>query len=112
MFTPDAYRCNCCGAEYEPAEFYEYCHSDGLGNLEFRCRCGSHEYTELVQCKFCHYNENPRKHKRLRWWHVCDDCLGAIVAEYNSALDGIAEDYREILRQIYDIKPIDMKEEM
>ena len=111
MFTPDVYKCTFCGAEYEPSEFYEYCHSDGLGQLEFRCSCGCHEYTPLVQCKFCHDTQDPRKNKRLRWWRVCDDCLGAIVAEYNSALDGIAEDYRKILEQIYDIRPINMEEE-
>ena len=107
MREPDAYRCDFCGAEYEPWEFQERCHRDEDGNYEFRCSCGCTEYTELMECKFCHGLHDIYKNKRLRWWHICDDCLGAVVTEYNSALDGIAEDYREILRQIYDITPIE-----
>ena len=45
--TPDAYRCDFCGSEYDPSEFFNYCHSDGLGNLEFRCHCGCHDYPRL-----------------------------------------------------------------
>lgn len=106
MREPDAYRCDFCGAEYEPWEFQERCHMDEDGNYEFRCSCGCTDYTELMECKFCHGLHDIYKNSRLRWWHICDDCLGAVVTEYNSALDGIAEDYREILRQIYDIEPI------
>ena len=105
--TPDAYRCDFCGAEYDPSEFFDYCHSDGLGNLEFRCHCGCHDYTELYQCKFCHYMESPLKHKYIDSDGICNDCLGAVVNEYNSALDGIAEDYRKILDRIYDIRRIE-----
>ena len=104
--TPDAYRCKKCGAEYEPGEFYEYCHSDGLGNLEFRCSCGSHDYATLMQCKFCHFMDDVETNHRLEYYGVCNDCLGAIKNEYNSALSGIAEDYRKILEDIFDIRPL------
>ena len=112
MQTPDAYRCDHCGAEYEPSEFYEFCHSDGLGNLEFRCSCGCHDYTELFECKFCHYLESPYKNRHLEYYGICNDCLGAVANEYNSALDGIAEDYRKILERVFDIRKIDINEEV
>ena len=107
MRGPDAYRCDKCGAEYDPEEFYERCHRDDDGNVEFRCSCGCTDYTELFQCRLCHGLESPYKHKRLRWWRVCNDCCGAVVNEYNSALDSIHDDYRELLEQIYDIRKIE-----
>ena len=107
MREPDAYECDFCGAQFEPGEFYEYCDRDDDGNWEFKCSCGSRDYTELYQCKMCHGLYSPYKHKRLRWWRVCDDCCGAVINEFNSALDGIVEDYRRVLEQIYDIKRIE-----
>lgn len=106
MNLPDAYKCKFCGAEYDPREFWELCHSDGTGELEFRCSCGCHEYTELYQCKFCHYLENPLKHDKLEYHRVCNDCLGAIKNVYNDALSMIPEDYRKILDEVYDIRPL------
>lgn len=113
MSQADAYRCKKCGAEYEPSDFAGRIHTDDDGFTEFRCKCGSTDYVELFECKFCHYLERPgnKKNKYLRWWGICDDCLGAVVNEYNSALDSIADDYRKILESIYDIRPINMKEE-
>ena len=110
MQTPDAFRCDRCGAEYEPSEFYEFCHSDGLGNLEFRCSCGCHEYTELYECRFCGYLESPYKHHNIQHYHICNECLEAVVNEFNGSLDGIAEDYREILDKIFSIRKISIEE--
>ena len=106
MREPDAYRCDRCGAEYTPEELYDRCHRDDDGNLEFRCSCGCHDYTELYQCMCCHGLYDPYKNKRLRWWKICDDCCGAVVNEFNDALSNISEDYRKILKEIYEIEPI------
>ena len=111
MHTPDAYRCDFCGATYDAGEFYDKCHSDGLGNLEFRCFCGSHDYTELYKCHNCDELEKPFKNEHLVYDHICNECLEAIVSEYNTALEGISERYRKVLNRIYDIRPINMKED-
>jgi hypothetical protein len=113
MAEPDAYRCRHCGAEYDPIEFLGECNTDDTGFTEFRCSCGSTDYDELYECKYCGYMENAgsRKNKYLADYQICDDCLGACVNEYNSALDEIAQDYRGILEKIFDIKPINLKEE-
>lgn len=103
---PDAFKCKFCGAVYDNDGFLGKCRRDDDGNFEFRCRCGCTEYTELMECKLCHGLYDINTNKRLRWWHVCNDCCGAVINEFNSALDGIADDYREILKQIYDIEPI------
>ena len=107
MREPDGYECDFCGAQYEPWEFRERCRRDDDGNIEFRCSCGSFDYTELYQCKCCHGLYSPYKNKRLRWWGICNDCCGAVVNEFNSALDGISADYRKILEDIYDITRIE-----
>ena len=107
MRDPDGYECDRCGAQFEPSEFYEYCHRDDDGNVEFRCSCGCTDYTELFQCKCCHGLYDPLKNKRLRWWKLCDDCCAAVVREYNDALDNISEDYRKILADVYDIRKIE-----
>ena len=107
MREPDAYRCDFCGAVYEPWEFLARVHKDEDGNTEFRCSCGCTDYTELMECKLCHGLYDIYTNRRLRWWNVCNDCCGAVVNEYNSALDGIADDYREILERIYDIRKIE-----
>lgn len=113
MSQADAYRCKRCGAEYEPYDFAERLHADDDGFTEFRCKCGCTDYVELFECKFCFYMETAgnKKNKYLADYKICDDCLGACVNEYNSALDEIATDFRGILEKIFDIKPINLKEE-
>lgn len=105
---PDAYECSFCGAEYDTERLLDRITQDDDGNCNFRCQCGSTEYIELFECKLCHGLVREKGNRHVRWWRVCKDCLGAVVNEYNNALDGIAEDYRTILEKIYDIRKIEV----